>query len=62
VVFTSPIGRGLGEGSERQGGVRETISIIDKKEKVKKDKLTEMFKEIELTNTQIEAIFEFIKF
>ncbi|MDR3150344.1 MAG: hypothetical protein LBU14_01645 [Candidatus Peribacteria bacterium] len=42
--------------------LEEAISIIDKKEKIKKEKLTEMFKEIELTNAQIKEIFSFIEF
>jgi hypothetical protein len=42
--------------------ILETIGIIDKKEKVKEDKLIEMFKEINLTDIQIKSIFEFIKF
>lgn len=39
-----------------------TISIIDKKDKVRHDKLNEMFISIWLNNTQIEKIVEFIKF
>ncbi|MDR2411483.1 MAG: hypothetical protein LBD88_02675 [Candidatus Peribacteria bacterium] len=42
--------------------ISEIIGIIDKKEKVKEEKLTEMFKKIELTDTQIKAIFEFIEY
>ncbi len=37
-----------------------TIWIIDKKDKVRKDKLTEMFLWVWLENSQIEKIFEFI--
>ncbi|MDD3144719.1 MAG: histidine--tRNA ligase [Candidatus Gracilibacteria bacterium] len=39
-----------------------TISIIDKKDKVRHDKLNEMFISIGLNNTQIEKIVEFIRF
>lgn len=42
--------------------VAETISVIDKKEKVRVDKLKEMFLEVWLTEQQIEKIIEFIKF
>lgn len=40
----------------------ETISIIDKKDKLRSDKLKEMFFEIWLKETQIEKINEFISF
>lgn len=40
----------------------ETISVIDKKDKVRKDKLKEMFFDVWLTENQIEKIIEFIKF
>jgi len=39
-----------------------TISIIDKKDKVRHDKLKEMFISLWLNNTQIDRIVEFIKF
>lgn len=42
--------------------IKETISVIDKKDKVKKDKLTKMFEEIGLSTKQIEGIFDFIKY
>jgi len=42
--------------------IKETISIIDKKDKVRHDKLKEMFISIWLTEEKIEKIVEFIKF
>lgn len=42
--------------------VKETISIIDKKDKVRHDKLKEMFISIWLTEETIEKIVQFIKF
>lgn len=42
--------------------IKETISIIDKKDKVRHDKLKEMFLSIWLREQTIEKIVEFIKF
>ena len=42
--------------------IKETISIIDKKDKIRKEKLLEMLKELNLSEKQIEEIFGFIEF
>lgn len=42
--------------------IKSTISIIDKKDKVRKDKLTQMFLDIWVNESQISKIFDFISF
>jgi histidyl-tRNA synthetase len=42
--------------------IKETIWFIDKKDKIKAEKLREMFVEIGLSSNQINEIFQFIKF